>query len=381
MNPLSETNQLSHSADSERIFDQGDEYFDALIEAIDRAQFSVKLEIYIFEDDDVGRAVCQTLIRAANRGVDVRVIMDALGSYRSLDWVSRTLEREGVGVRVFHPLPWQLWHYPRSIKQGHALNKALYFLRKINRRDHRKLFVVDERVLFTGSYNLSKVHLPSSKGGDGWRDLGVRLVGDRAPIIGSQFDAVWRRQTDPVERKRVSHHYLANITDWARRRKNQKFESLIDTASDKVSLVSAYFAPSSRVVRALKRAMKRGVRIRIMVPARSDIHLFPFLTATYYRDLIGAGIELYEFQPSVLHAKLLICDEICVLGSTNFNHRSFLHDLELDIFLTHSESLNRLERFFEENLTQSIKIDHRASNTASRNWLLGIFSRLLRYWM
>ncbi len=381
MNPPSVTNHLASARHSEAIFDRGDAFFNALIEAIDRAQASVKLEVYIFDKDPLGHAMCEALISAANRNLDVQVIVDAVGSYRSLHWLSQKLEAEGVRVRVFHPLPWQLWHYPRSIKQGHTLQKALYFLRKINRRDHRKLCVIDRRILFTGSFNLSKVHLPRDKGGDGWRDLGAKIEGPRASAIESQFDAVWQRQVELAEQKRSPHHYLANLSDWARRRKNQKFERLINSAQRKVYITSAYFAPSSRVVRALKRAVKRDLKVRIIVPAHSDIHLFPFLTATYYRDLISAGIEIYEFQPSVLHAKLLICDDTCVLGSTNFNHRSFLHDLELDIFLTEPPSRHALEQAFKDDIAQSIKLNESANNTASNNWLLQNFSRLLRYWM
>ncbi len=381
MNHHSVTEPLADFSQSEKVFDQGDDYFDALIEAIDGARQSIKLEVYIFEYDDVGRAVSAALARAASRNVCVQVIMDAIGSYRSIDKLSHELESEGVRVRVFHPLPWQFWHYHRSIKQGGSLDKALYFLRKINRRDHRKLCVIDHCKFFTGSFNLSKVHRSSDKGGGGWRDLGALLEGPKTLDIETQFDAVWQRQTDSIESRRNSHHYLANLSDWTRRRKNLKFESLINSAMKRVFLLSAYFAPSSRIIRALKRAVKRGVEVRIIVPARSDIHLFPFLTATYYRDLIDAGIEIFEFQPSVLHAKLLIADEMCVLGSTNFNHRSFLHDLELDVFLSEPLSLRILEQAFTQDLTQSVKLDQAASNTASGNWLLQAFSRVLRYWM
>lgn len=380
MNLHTGTNPPASSCTREKVFDQGDDYFEALIEAIEAAQHVIKLEVYIFDVDDIGRRVSQALTKAAARDVSVHVIVDAAGSYASLDWLSANLQSQSIQVRIYHPLPWQFAHYPRSIKQGNTLDKALYFLRKVNRRDHRKLCIIDEDQLFTGSFNISAVHASVSHGGEGWRDFGVQLTGARVADIGLQFDAVWQQQTDPIV-KRHRHHYLANISAWGRRRKNLKFEQIINEARTRVWLVSAYFAPSARVVRALKHAVQRGANVSIMVPARSDIHLFPFLTATYYRDLLSCGIKIYEFQPAVLHAKLLIVDDICVLGSTNFNHRSFLHDLELDVFLEKPESLNKLEKAFSDDLLKCIEVDAEASNTASKNWLLKAFSRTLRYWM
>lgn len=380
MNLHSGTSPPALSCTREKVFDQGDEYFEALIDAIECAQHSIKLEVYIFDDDVIGERTSAALIKAAARHVSIEVIVDAAGSYTSLDWLSTNLQSQSIQVRIYHPLPWQFSHYPRSIKQGNTLDKALYFLRKVNRRDHRKLCIIDNEQLFTGSFNISVVHVSTSNGGEGWRDFGVQLTGPRVADIALQFDAVWQQQTDPIL-KRNGHHYLANISAWGRRRKNLKFEQIINAARTRVWLVSAYFAPSARVVRALKHAVKRGANVSIMVPARSDIHLFPFLTATYYRDLLSCGIRIYEFQPAVLHAKLLIADDTCVLGSTNFNHRSFLHDLELDVFLDKPESLHKLEKAFSDDLTKCIEVDAQASNTTSKNWLLKAFSRTLRYWM
>ena len=380
MNPLSETERSPSVTESERVFDKGEHYFNALIEAINLARSCIKLEVYIFEDDSLGKAVSDALIRARARNVKVRIILDAIGSYRGLECLSRSWENAGIEVRVYHPLPWQLNHYPRSLKQGGTLDKALFFLRKINRRDHRKLCVIDHHQLFTGSFNISAVHLPREQGGDHWRDFGAELCGARVADIEQQFDVIWQRQPDSHKHRKI-RHYLANISDWARTHKNLAFEQLIVNADNKIWLTSAYFAPSSRVIRAFKYAVRRGVEICIIVPARSDIHLFPFLTATYYKDLLNSGIKVFEYQPRVLHAKLLIVDQQCILGSTNFNHRSFLHDLELDIFLIEPSSLHTLESAFKHDLTHCIALNSTASNSSAKNWLLQLLSKTLRYWM
>ncbi len=380
MSPLTDTDQRAYAPHFETVFDEGRRYFDALIEAIELARVKINLEIYIFDDDLIGQRVCQALIDAVQRGVTVRVVMDAVGSFGSVSSISDQLENAGVNVRVFHPLPWQLQLYPKSIKRGNYLNKSLYFLRKINRRDHRKLCVIDQNIVFTGSFNLSISHLAVSLGGGGWRDLGVRIVGPRALLADNQFDALWNRREQPI----VGRHYapiFSNLSSWARHRKNLAFERLIIEAQDKIWITSAYFAPSARVVRALKHAVGQNVDVRIIVPSRSDIHLFPFLTATYYNDLLSAGIKLYEYLPSVLHTKCLIADDCCVIGSTNFNHRSFLHDLELDIVLTGIQTLDLVEAIFNTDIENSRLLDERASNSTAKNWLLKLLSRTLRYWM
>jgi len=380
MSPLTVTESPSTDASTETIFDEGQRYFDALVEAIKRARTAVYLEVYIFDEDAVGQRVCRALIDAVQRGVIVRVVMDAVGSFGSISSVSDQLENGGVNVRVFHPLPWQLRLYPKSIKRGNYLNKSLYFLRKINRRDHRKLCVIDHQLMFTGSFNLSASHLAEYLGGGGWRDLGIQIEGPRAVVAASQFDAVWDRQELSI----TGRHYapiFSNLTSWARHRKNLAFENLITEANHRIWITSAYFAPSARVIRALKQAVAKEVDVRIIVPARSDIHLFPFLTATYYEDLLGAGIKVYEYLPSVLHTKCLIADDHCVIGSTNFNHRSFLHDLELDIVLTRAETLTRVEHIFRTDISNSRHLDEGASNSSSKNWLLKLLSRTLRYWM
>ncbi len=380
MSPLTVTDSYRLLQGPETVYDEGDRYFDALVEAIAVASSTINLEVYIFDDDCVGQRVCHALINAAKRGVDVRVIMDAVGSFGSASSISDQLVHAGVKAKVFHPLPWQLRLYPKSIKSGNYLNKSLYFLRKINRRDHRKLCVIDSQCMFTGSFNLSDSHLPESLDGGGWRDLGVKIIGARAQLAEKQFDAVWNRREPPI----AGRHYapiFSNLSSWTRHRKNLAFERLIIDAQHKIWITSAYFAPSARVIRALKRAVGQKVDVRIIVPARSDIHLFPFLTATYYKDLLQAGIKMYEYLPSVLHTKSLIADDCCVIGSTNFNHRSFLHDLELDIVLTDETTVTNVETIFKTDIENSRLLDELASNSSAKNWFLKLLSRTLRYWM
>ncbi len=364
----------------EHLFDQGDAFFDALIQDIDQAHTSIDLEVYIFDDDSVGRRVVNALIQARSRGVAIRVLIDGIGSYASSVKHSQTLRQHGVPVRVYHPLPWQWQLYSHSLKQGYTLEKALYFLSRINRRDHRKLFLIDRQRLWTGSFNLSRVHLPITQGGEGWRDFGVCISGPRLQQVADDFDHFWQQHQHLKPRKRLPY-YWSTFSSGARHHKNRLLIKMIDDAQRRVWIMSAYFAPNHKVVNALKRAAHRHVDVRIILPSRSDVRLFPRITATYYTDLLKAGINIYEYQSSVLHAKVFFADDSVILGSTNFNHRSFLHDLELDIGLSKANSKQLMETWFLQDQDQSRRVTFQHRHISGWGNMLGWFSRLLRYWL
>lgn len=364
---------------SECLFDQGDDFFDALLLALENAHTSIDLEVYIFELDLLGLRILDALINAHQRGVKVRLLIDGIGSYNSSQAIFAKLSRHSIEVRVYHPLPWQVNHYSRSIRQGRMIDKALHFLKHMNRRDHRKLCIIDNRQLWTGSLNISRVHLSRKSGGHGWRDYGVCLEGEQVDELSDSFDAIWYAR--PANQKSRLRLYWDNLNGWTRRRKNRKLVNSIAQASTRVWITSAYFAPSRSVLRALKRARAHDVDIRIIVPAQSDIPIFPFLTATYYKDLIKIGVSIFEYQPAVLHAKVLLIDDQVIIGSTNFNHRSFLHDLELDIILSQPTSKQRMEQWYLDDLSNSEQINSTLTRWAPINWVLGWFSKTLRYWM
>ncbi len=363
----------------ETLYHQGDHFFTELIQEIDSAQFTIDMEVYIFQLDRLGTRVMESLIAAAERGVQVRLLLDGFGAYVDSPRISKALEDVGAHVRIYHPLPWQWIHYRRALHIGHSLNQALYFLRKMNRRDHRKLCLIDRKALWTGSFNVSAAHLSYETGGQNWRDTGVRIQGEMASDMAITFSHFWdqRRELEDHPFKR----YWSNITHAARLRKNKSLKKMIAHSQQRVWVMSAYFAPSGKVVRALKSSAKRGVDVVIIVPARSDVHWFPWLTASYYQDLLNAGIRIFEYQPHVVHAKVLIADDQCVVGSTNFNHRSYLHDLELDVFLQTAHCKKELEQQFLQDLKHCEAITFKHKKLNIRNKMLGIVARLVRYWM
>ncbi|MBR9911894.1 MAG: phosphatidylserine/phosphatidylglycerophosphate/cardiolipin synthase family protein [Gammaproteobacteria bacterium] len=365
---------------SETLYNTGEAYFDSLVADIESARYSIDLESYIFARDAVGGRVAQALIDAHRRGLRVRVLMDAVGCYDSSDYYAGLLEAAGVEVKIFHPLPWQIHHYHRSPTTGSWLDKALHFISRINQRDHRKLCVIDCTHLWSGSFNISAVHLAPENGGEGWRDYGLCVGGPVVEEINQNFDALWSRGNIKLG-KGLFRLYWDNLGRLARRRRNQLLLQHIDNARDHIWIVSAYFSPAVSIVKALANARRRQVDVKLIVPAHSDISLLPFLTATYYADLLNAGVKVYEYQPAMIHAKAVIIDDLHLIGSTNFNHRSFLHDLELDIQLHLPDSKQTLRQWFMQDIKDSIEVtakSHRYSFTAR---LIGWCAKLIRYWV
>lgn len=368
------------SWENEVLFDQAAPFFEHLIESINQARLSVWLEFYIFSYDNLGKRVIQALRQAVARGVEVRVLIDGIGSSETSDQSLRVMSDAGIAIKIFHPLPWQLNKHRWSLSPGSSLGKLFYLIRAINQRDHRKLCIVDHQILWTGSFNVSQKHLGEEAGGENWRDYGLRVTGTGVAEIAENYAALWQFQR-PKLRQGLFKHYWNNLSAIARRRKNRLLVEHIRSAQQRIWITSAYFSPSAPVLRALKQAGKKDLDIRLLVPQKSDVRFFPLLTASYYSDLLKSGIKVFEYGPRFLHAKALLLDSFCLIGSTNFNHRSFLHDLELDIVLHAESSKQQLEACFLQDLTQASEVKLEDIGFRRRFVWLGWIPRLLRYWM
>ena len=365
---------------SEHLFDEAEDYFEQLLTSIEQAHSSVDIEFYIFHDDKLGQRVIAALAAAVARGIKVRVLLDGIGSSESALSTLAAMTNAGIGVKLFHPLPWQLQRHRWSVSPGSPLGKLFYLIRSINKRDHRKLCIIDNRELWTGSLNISQKHLSREQGGEHWRDYGIRITGPAIGEIADNFNALWHYQR-PHLRQGFFKYYWNNLSALARRRKNRLLVKYLADAKSRIWISSAYFSPSPAVLKTIKQAAARDLDIRLLVPRKSDVRFFPLLTATYYGDLLRSGIRVFEYGPRFLHAKALLIDDLCVLGSTNFNHRSYLHDLELDIVLQSPASKTRLESFVMRDISEATEVKLTALGSQWPRVWLGWLPRLLRYWM
>ncbi|MEZ5538635.1 MAG: phosphatidylserine/phosphatidylglycerophosphate/cardiolipin synthase family protein [Pseudomonadales bacterium] len=365
--------------DTEQVFFSAADWFSDLLKNIQQAQRSIFLQTYIFSLDSIGEPLLQSLCEAAQRGVRVCVIVDGVGSSAAVVILQERLRARGAELHIYHPLPWS-WAKNRIERSSWA---ARFFRRlwRVNQRQHSKLCLIDNQQAWVGSFNITDDHIENHDRSLNWKDCGVRVTGSRCQLLREFFEAVW---LDDI--KKLSPYFLlhpvTNLGLFLRRRRLRVMLQSLYAAKQRIWIVSAYFSPVQSIIRALKKAGRRKVDVCIMVPAHSDVKFFPALSSTYYLDLLRAGVRIYEYEKGILHTKMMLVDDAIVIGSSNMNHRSMLHDIELDIPLYSTQSRNDIEKdclFLVEN-SREITIKNINKFYA---WLLvfGQIPRLLRYWL
>lgn len=369
------------------IFSDSKSYFDSLITDIDSARLSIQLETYIFNKDTLGQRIADALIKAALRGLSVRVLVDGAGTPFLGDIVEK-LEQAGAQTRVFHPLPWNLWQLSRSFVKVPLLTKIIYLFRNINLRNHRKVCIIDQKIAYVGSFNISKVHLSRENGGDGWRDTGVKISGLNLQELIKAFLTAWNHL--PIQERihrLFSKHDPEPIIrlNNSRNRRRKLYHNLLNKISHsrkRIWMTNAYFVPDNFLLKYIKDAAQSGIDVRIILPKKSDVFFQPMASSAFYESLLKTGVRIFEYLPSMLHTKTLILDDWIIVGSSNLNHRSLLHDLEVDVNIVVPESKQAIENQFIEDLANSQEIF--LSQWQKRPYYQRIFGRLLlylKYWI
>ncbi|MFP5461028.1 MAG: cardiolipin synthase ClsB [Gammaproteobacteria bacterium] len=323
------------------LLEGGREFFPALIEAIDGARAQVSLETYIFADDPSARAVAAALASAARRGVDVRVVVDGFGTPRLGGQVALMLAAGGVSVETYRPEP-----------RRFALD------RRRLRRLHRKLAVIDGRVVFVGGINLLDDHVDPNHGElESPRfDFAVRVRGPLAATAQLAVQRLWwelsivnrpsrlmRRQAR--EQMDLSASVVGDVTPAGsmeamlvlrdnlrfRREIENQYLRAIGRARREVLIANAYFFPGRRMRESLKAAAASGVRVRLLLQGRVEYRLQHWASQAMYDELLRAGIEIVEYRTSFLHAKVAVIDDWATVGSSNIDPFSLLLAREANV--------------------------------------------------
>jgi cardiolipin synthase len=369
---------------NEQLLIDGDAYFDALLKAIQAASVCIDLEFYIFEDDLLGKRIINALREAKDRGVQVRLLIDGVGSANFINGNYTSAVQRGLDIRIYHPLPWQIM--PRlALPRRVGLRSVLRFFSYLNSRNHRKMALIDHKTAFVGSANVSDVHLAEEFSQDAWHDVGVCVEGEPVQLLELVFRRAWDKAWLPEPenetfslRRRRSSGFIAesdfivrNDGRLARQRAHEQRLRAIRTARERIWIASAYFVPNGQLLRALMAAAKRGVDVRVLLPRISDVRFMPWVSRVFYESLIKYGVVVYEYSPRVLHAKMMLVDDAAWIGSSNLNHRSLLHDTELDIVVKSAVLTEGLESCFRDDFRRSRKIDRLSLRGES------VFHRLL----
>jgi cardiolipin synthase len=331
-----------------RLLKNGSEAFPAMFAAIDHALSSVRVEMYNIADDRTGRQLRSHLAAAARRDVEVRVLVDAFGSWSlSRDFWEEVTQAGGT-IRVFRPF-----------------GSGLFLF-----RDHRKLLLVDNRIAFIGGMNIADEYYLGKEGALPWRDNMLEISGDDVVRLRRSFRRMWLRAPIAlratlmrVRRVRDGKHPAGNGVYFLEsgpldpvQPVRRAYRRLIRGASQDIDLAMGYFYPHGRILRALRRAAKRGVRVRLLFPAQSDVAIARWAARGIYGRLLRAGMEVWEYRPTMLHAKLAIIDGTVIAGSANLDIRSGRINFELVAVVTDPLLAAQARKDFEEDLKQADRI-------------------------
>ena len=336
----------------------GKQAFPAMLEAIAEAKREILLEMYWFASDTVGQQFADALVSRAATGVKVRVIYDAVGSIQSDGRMFSRLRDAGCEVEQYNPIaPW----------------RARFRIGVVNHRDHRKLLIVDRQVGFTGGVNLGDEWAPQSAGGAGWRDDTIRIEGPAVEQMCDIFDYGWLRIVEPqtVAKPRFRPpvdtgdgrgsrvRVLANHYSRERRAIRQAYLRRIESAQRSVCITNSYFVPDGQIRRVLRRAVSRGAEVRVIVPGESDVLAVRHAARKLYGRLLEAGIQLYEWQGSILHSKTAIIDgRWCTVGTYNLDSRSLRFNLEVVAAVEDAAVAGAMEDRFKEDLEHTTPVSY-----------------------
>ncbi len=324
----------------------GGKFYPALLAAITGARVSVDLEIYIYADDEIGKTFRTALIEAARRGVKVRVLLDAFGSLTLPGNFFEPLVRAGGEVRVFNPLRFS----------------------RFGVRNHRKLLICDEQIAFIGGANIADCH-----NGDGvtqgWFDLMVKIENtELATHLTEEFEQTFSSadfKQGRLRRLRAFRRFrrktnATQIFAIHPGRGASSFQRALHqelTHASRVDIIVPYFLPSRRFRKMLRRIVKHGGRVRVILPALSDVPVARAAGLIYYARLLRAGVELYEYQPQILHAKLCLVDDKVFAGSSNLDVRSLNMNYELMLQFTDAATVLAAKEIFNTALQHSRRIE------------------------
>lgn len=337
------------------VLTNGEVYYEAELEAIRAARSSVNLEAYIFQKGEVTRRFIEALTERARAGVEVRLTLDAIGSFAT--WESYFKELRAAGGRVY-------WYQGFNWKT----------LARINNRTHREIIVVDGRVGFLGGAGFADHWLKGDEKNPRWRDSMFRVEGPAVSSLQAAFVENWLEAsgeilTDikffPARDEETEGDTPALVIDSSpttgmSTRARILFQTLLASAQKSIHITTPYFLPDRSVRQELVRAIvERGVEVKIIVPGKHSDHLLTRRSSRrLFGDLLRAGAEIYEYEPAMIHAKTMIIDELwCVVGSTNFDNRSF--------GLNDEVNLAGRDRVFAARLAEDFARDMEASRAVS----------------
>jgi cardiolipin synthase len=349
--PATEGNELT-------LLRNGDQIFPAMLEAIAAATRTIDFLTFVYWKGDIAREFAHALAERATAGVKVRVLIDAVGGRLIENQHIEHMESCGVIVEWFRK-PFSVAQLTSPLKQNH--------------RTHRKVLICDERVGFTGGVGIAEEWTGDARDETEWRDTHVRVVGPAVDGLSASFAQNWAetghdliddRRTFPDQERAPGGSIVQVARGSASVGWNDMatvFRLMIESAEQRLRMMTAYFVPDDCFQQLLLDAVQRGVQVDVMLPGpHADKRVCQLASESIYSDLVEGGVSIWAFQPSMLHAKVLTVDGIAsVLGSANMNRRSMSHDEEVVLSVLDPRITRRLEQDFDDELPRCRRIEPR----------------------
>lgn len=338
--PLLPGNRVEVLIDTNKVYRQ-------MEEAILSAEQNIHMMSYIFRADQAGTRFRNALIQKAKEGVEVRLLVDGVGSHSLGSRFVRPLLEAGARFARFMPVFRFSPHW------------------RPNLRNHRKILVCDSRIGFTGGLNIGEEYRGRKKKFGPWRDTHVRLEGPAVLRLQETFAEDWFFATDedlidpkyfpatePVGTELV--HVVDSGPDHVQENIHTLFFTAISRAEKKIYITTPYFVPGPAMLEAIKASAWRGVDVRLLLPGKSDLKLVQVAGRSYYRELLEAGVRLYEHRPGILHAKTMVVDGVwSTVGSANMDIRSFRLNFEVNVLVSGEEVARQMEEIFLSDISSA----------------------------
>lgn len=364
---------VTHRHNSVQLFQGGRQFFDALFKAIRSAEHSILLEYYIIHDDHIGAGLAQELTAAVQRGVKVRLIYDYIGCIDTPASYFKNLSKNGVRLLPFN-VP--------SFKRG------VYWFDK---RDHRKMTIVDDTLAFLGGFNIGDEYAGCVSDELSFRDLGFSIRGDAVVELEAIFKETWNFGRDknvfhltpekPRRSSRKNGDAAVNIISGGPRQRRsyirEAFQVNIAAAAEDILIATPYFVPGPRIIRSLLQAVRRGVKVRLLLPARSDVPFMLLLARSSYSTLLKGGVEIFELEREILHAKVMLIDtERTVIGSANLDQRSFHRNYEINCVVDNVQFGEQINELLLQEIAAADSITFKAHE--QRGILIRLMERVVK---
>lgn len=336
---------------SVKVLRNGNEIFPAMLEAIENAEHSIDFVTHVYWTGDIAVKFAKALAQRAESGVAVRVLLDAFGCHSMDTELIKLMQRAGAEIRWFRPFAqWKVW--------------------KWDNRTHRKIMVCDYAIAFTGGVGIASEWEGNARGPDEWRETHFRITGPAVNSIRSGFLSNWSETLESGvpeinHPKRPEKDGSANIQairspssiNWSDIA--MLFRVLITKAQTSIDITTAYFVPDEVLTAQLCEACKRGVKVRLLLPGKhTDQRLSQLGGEDHFATLLEGGVEVFQYQRTMLHAKLMVVDDsVAVVGSANMNHRSMAKDEEFCLVIEDATTIVELNQHFDDDLEDSEALD------------------------